>query len=97
MVATVVAVELHLPGVRSLKQKRRIVKSLKDRIRHRFQVSVAETGHLDLHQRAELGIAAVAGSGGPLAERFDAIRRTIESRHDLVVTRWDEVPVEVGP
>ena len=52
--------ELHLNGCQSLKDKRRILKSLKDRLHQRFNISVAETGHQDLWQRAELTCAAVA-------------------------------------
>jgi uncharacterized protein YlxP (DUF503 family) len=52
--------ELHLPACQSLKDKRTIVKSLKDRIHNRFNASVAETGHHDLWQRAELTAAVVS-------------------------------------
>jgi uncharacterized protein YlxP (DUF503 family) len=52
--------ELHLDGCRSLKEKRRILKSLKDRLHNRFNVSVAETAHQDLWQRAELTCCVVA-------------------------------------
>lgn len=52
--------ELHLNGCSSLKDKRRILKSLKDRLHRRFNVSVAETGHHELWQRAELTCCAVA-------------------------------------
>jgi uncharacterized protein YlxP (DUF503 family) len=52
--------ELHLPACQSLKDKRTIVKSLKDRLHNRFNVSVAETGHQDLWQRAELTAAVVS-------------------------------------
>jgi uncharacterized protein YlxP (DUF503 family) len=51
--------ELHLPACQSLKDKRTIVKSLKDRMHNRFNVSVAETDHQDLWQRAELTAAVV--------------------------------------
>ncbi len=51
---------LHLPGCRSLKAKRKIVHSLRDRMRARFDVSVAETDFQDQWQRAELCAALVA-------------------------------------
>jgi len=59
--------ELHLPGCQSLKDKRTIVKSLRDRMHNRFNVSVAETAHQDLWQRAEL-TAAVASTDRRHAE-----------------------------
>ena len=52
--------ELHLPGCSSLKEKRQVVKSLKDRLHARFNLSVAETGHQDLLQRAELSACVVS-------------------------------------
>ena len=52
--------ELHLSGCQSLKDKRRILKSLKDRLHKQFNVSVAETRYQDLWQRAELACGVVA-------------------------------------
>ena len=52
--------ELHLGGCQSLKDKRRILKSLKDRLHQRFNVSVAETAHHDRWQHAELACGVVA-------------------------------------
>jgi uncharacterized protein len=52
--------ELHLNGCRSLKDKRRILKSLKDRLHNQYNVSVAETNHHDKWQRAELACCVVA-------------------------------------
>ena len=56
--------ELHLPACQSLKDKRTIVKSLKDRLHNRFNVSVAETAHQDLWQRAELTVCVVSNERG---------------------------------
>ena len=52
--------QLSLPGCGSLKEKRSVVRSLKDRLRGRFNLSVAETGHQDVHVRAEISVALVA-------------------------------------
>ena len=52
--------ELHLEGCHSLKDKRHILRSVKDRLRQRFNVSVAETDHNDLWQRAELTVCVVS-------------------------------------
>ena len=52
--------ELSLPGCSSLKEKRAVVRSLKDRVSHRFNVSVAETAHQDVHGRAQISVALVA-------------------------------------
>ncbi len=53
-------VELHLPDVGSLKGKRHALKGLKERVRARYEVSVAEVDHHDLWQRATLAIACVS-------------------------------------
>jgi hypothetical protein len=53
-------VELHLPGVDSLKGKRQVLRSLKDRVRNQFEVAVAEVDHLDNWQRATLAVAYVS-------------------------------------
>jgi len=53
-------VELHLPDVESLKDKRHVLKGLKEKVRARFEVSVAEVDHQDLWQRATLALAYVS-------------------------------------
>lgn len=55
--------ELHIPGANSLKAKRQVIKSLVQRLRNRFNVSVSEVGYQDLWQRAELGMAVVCHNG----------------------------------
>lgn len=60
MVVGLVVWELQVPGCASLKEKRQVIKSLKDRLHARFNVSAAETAHQDLLQRAELAACVVA-------------------------------------
>ncbi|MBF0188519.1 MAG: DUF503 domain-containing protein [Magnetococcales bacterium] len=67
--------ELALPGVRSLKEKRGIIKSLLAELRRRFEVAAAEVDRQDVHQGAILGIALVADSAPPLQSR---VRKIIE-------------------
>ena len=59
MVIAVLTVELYLPGASSLKEKRMLLRSLKDRIGKRYNVSIAEVDHLDKWQRARLGVVQV--------------------------------------
>ena len=56
----ILTVELHIPDSQSLKSKRRILLSLKDRLKSRFNISVAEIGDLDKWQTATLGICMIA-------------------------------------
>ena len=60
MIVGTLEVHILIRESRSLKERRRVVKSLKDRIRARHNVAVAEVGDLDSRQRAVLGVVAVA-------------------------------------
>ena len=60
MIVGLIVWELHLASCQSLKDKRSVLKSLKDRLHQRFNVSVAETAHQDLWQRAELAASVVS-------------------------------------
>jgi len=60
MVTGILSIELFIPDSSSLKTKRFAIKSIKDRLRSRFNVSVAEVDNGDLWQRASLGVAAVS-------------------------------------
>jgi uncharacterized protein len=62
VIAALVVIELHIPAVSSLKAKRSVVKSMIAALRNDLGVSVAEIGHQDLWQRAQLGVAIAAGS-----------------------------------
>jgi uncharacterized protein len=64
MTVGVLQLELSIGDAMSLKDKRRVVLSLKDRIAHAHNVSIAEVGALDEHRRAILGIAMVANDRG---------------------------------
>jgi len=80
--------ELHLPQARSLKDKRRIVKSLIERIHRRYRVSIAETDLHDLHQRSEISLAAVARSESEVENLLENLRRLIEEEPAAVLTHW---------
>ena len=67
MIVGLLSIELHLASARSLKDKRAVLRRLKDRV-GRFNVSVAEIAHHDLRQRAGLGVVAI-GVDQEIAER----------------------------
>jgi uncharacterized protein YlxP (DUF503 family) len=93
--AAAVRFDLHVPASRSLKAKRAAVRPIVDGIRHRFKVSVAEVGHQDQWQRAELAVAVVGAREGQVREVLDAIERFVASRPDVelldVATSWLEL------
>ena len=70
--------QLVLPGCSSLKEKRQVVKSLKDRLHQRFLLSAAETAHQDVHQRAEIAAAIVSGDRKHAASVLQAADRMVE-------------------
>ena len=73
MTVGILRIELLVPGVGSLKEKRQIVRSLKDRIRNSFNVSVAEVGYQDKWQRATLGCASVGTDSAYVRGALDQV------------------------
>ncbi len=88
MIVGIGVAELHIPSARSLKDKRRVVKSVLDRVRQRFQVSAAEVADQDLHQRARLGFAFVNSDRSRARATLDAIRRLIDSVEGALLLDW---------
>ncbi|MBM3306894.1 MAG: DUF503 domain-containing protein [Candidatus Eisenbacteria bacterium] len=79
MVVGALRLRLFIGQSNSLKARRSVVRSLKDRIRSRFNVSVAEVGEQDLWQSAAIGIAAVAADGRVVDEVLAGVARLVES------------------
>ena len=69
---------LRIPGADSLKAKRAVVKSLKAKLRQRFNLSVAETGMQDVHQVAELSVAVIADGRAGADSVLDAVDAMVE-------------------
>jgi uncharacterized protein len=69
--------ELEILGSHSLKDKRRVVKSIKERLQSRFKVSAAETAHQDLWQRAEIAACVVSGDHRQVDEVLDGMDRLV--------------------
>jgi uncharacterized protein YlxP (DUF503 family) len=65
--------EIHIEDARSLKDKRQVLRSLKDRLRARFNVAVAELDHQDLWQRSRVGVVSISNDGKHLEESLSAI------------------------
>jgi hypothetical protein len=91
---------LRVPGARSLKDKRRAVAQIRDRLRARKNLSVAETGHLEDHQHAILSVAMVANDQRFVRSQLDQVAHAVSSwRAALVVDAtiqanrpWDAAP-----
>jgi uncharacterized protein YlxP (DUF503 family) len=89
MIVGISSFEIHLPSCRSLKEKRKVVKSLVDRIHHRYRVSVAETDYHDLHQRAEISLAAVANGEAEIEHMLEEVRAIVDGTPEAFLTRWE--------
>jgi uncharacterized protein YlxP (DUF503 family) len=75
-------VEIHLPDVDSLKGKRHVIKGLKDRVRNKFEVAIAEVDHHDIWQRATLAVACVSHDSRHANEVVDKAMDFIEANVD---------------
>lgn len=78
MVVGLVVWEMQLPGCQSLKEKRSVLKSLKDRLHNQFNVSAAETAHQDVHQRAEIAACVVSGDRAHANSVLSSLDRFVE-------------------
>ncbi|HVP37860.1 MAG TPA: DUF503 domain-containing protein [Candidatus Saccharimonadales bacterium] len=72
-------VQFFIPASRSLKDRRAVVSSLKERVRSRYNASVAEVDPEDRWQRATLAVAVVGGEHAHVAAQLDAVVRLLES------------------
>ena len=66
--------EIHIPDAHSLKEKRVLVRKMKDRLRARFNVAVAELDHQDLWQRSVLGIVSIASDTKVLERLMESVQ-----------------------
>ena len=75
--------DLLLGNVRSLKEKRSLVRPVVAELQRRYAVAAAEVGHLDLHRRALVGVAVVAPDAGHCVQVLDACERLVAARPEL--------------
>jgi hypothetical protein len=85
MVIGLLTLDLHIPGARSLKDKRHALRGLEARIRNRFNVSVAEVEHQDLWQRARLAVVGVNTDHVHLESTLRSVAGEAESARDVLV------------
>lgn len=81
MVVAMARLTLLLPDNDSLKGKRKVVKSLVEKVRHRFEASVAEVADHDLWRKAKIGMALVGNDARLLTTRLDNIMAFIDNQH----------------
>jgi hypothetical protein len=81
MFVGVLRLTLHLPAPGSLKSKRHLVRSAIDRVKARYNVSVAEVGDNDLWQRSVIGVTAVGNDHAFVNESLDKVSDFVASMH----------------
>jgi uncharacterized protein len=81
MIVAAAMITLMIPGNDSLKGKRRVIKSLMDKVRHKFDAAVAEVGDNDLWQKARIGVAVVGNDSQLLESRLQLIMKFMENQH----------------
>ncbi|HSN13743.1 MAG TPA: DUF503 domain-containing protein [Anaeromyxobacteraceae bacterium] len=98
MFVGVLRLALHLPAPGSLKSKRHLLRSAIDRVKARFNVSIAEVGDNDLWQRSVLGVAAVGNDHAFVNESLDKVADFVASVHggQIQVTARDIEIVSYG-
>ena len=96
MFVGVLRLTFHVPHARSLKDKRRVVQRLRDRVRSRFDVSIAEVDAQDLHQRAVFGVAVVSSDAAVCDAVLEKVAREAESAGDAVLTGRSTEIVTIG-
>jgi uncharacterized protein YlxP (DUF503 family) len=83
MAVGLLILEIHIPDSRSLKDKRQVLRSLKDRLRARFNVAVAELDYQDSWQRAQVGIVSLSNNAAHLEQSL----RTVLSEAEQILGR----------
>ncbi len=92
MVVGILKLTLYIPENHSLKGKRQVLRAIKDRVRRKFNVSIAESDDHDLWQRAELGICQ-AGSDRPFVD--SALREVVNFIDALGLASLGEEHLEI--
>jgi uncharacterized protein YlxP (DUF503 family) len=87
MVVGVCTVELLIPESQSLKDKRQVLHSVKDRLRGKFNLSIAEVDGQDLWQKAVLGMACVANDGGHVEQVLEQALNVIKGMPTIEIVR----------
>jgi hypothetical protein len=96
MFVGVLRLTFHIGHARSLKDKRRVVQKFRDRVRSRFDVSIAEVAAQDLHQRAVFGVGVVSGDAAVCDSVLEQVARAAESLGDAVLTDRSTELVKIG-
>lgn len=90
-----ITIELDIPHAQSLKDRRQAVRSIKEKLRHGFNVSVAELDEGLVWNRATLGVAAISGSSSYLKGQCETIERAVHGYASPLGVEVSEIYAEV--
>src|SRR3954465_54357 len=96
MFVGVLRLTFHIPHARSLKEKRSVVRKFRDRVRAKFEVSIAEVDAQDLHQRAVFGVCVVSGDAAVCDSVLEQVARAAETQEEAVLTDRATEVIPVG-
>ena len=91
------SIKFFLHGNNSLKGKRRIIRTLKDRLKNKFNVSIAEVGNQDFWQSLHMGIVAVNSDPKYLEGQLNKIFDAVETMHLAEITDYQTQVTQVSP
>lgn len=97
MNAGICRIKLHLPGSQSLKDKRRVIKSIISRLRNQFNVSVSEVDDQELWQLATLGIACISNHDQHVDEVLSKVVNFVKQNYPQLEIVEHEVEILRGP
>jgi uncharacterized protein YlxP (DUF503 family) len=78
MPVCLLTLELYIPDARSLKDKRQVIQSLKERLRGHYNVAVAELEYQDVWQRSVIGVVSISGNQRYLAQAIEKVAQESE-------------------
>ena len=88
MIVAVALFELHMPYAQSLKDKRMVMRSVRDKLRGRFEISAGEVALQDLHQRGRVGLSFIALDHASAESLLERIRTFVEASTDATLNGW---------
>jgi len=92
MIVGIAKIKLYLPGCHSLKEKRKVLRKIKDRAQAKLSVQIAEVAEQDVWQSAELGFSLVGNDNRVIQSIIDRVLDFVEGCGDVqVVDNWSEI------
>ena len=91
MLVGTLLVQVYIPGATSLKDKRKVVKSVIHRVQNRFNVSIVELDYANLWQRTTIGVAMAGNDKEYTQRQLQLVLNFLDSE-----PRWEVVEVELG-